>query len=65
VAALPFIAFQPPARSEAARGGGPAARWKPWWWRTAALGRPLGYVKEVLGDLVLTDEGLQRIAMDK
>ena len=20
---------------------GPAARWKPWWWRTAALGRPL------------------------
>ena len=27
--------------------------------------KDIGYVKEVLGGLVLTDDGLQRIAMDK
>jgi hypothetical protein len=27
--------------------------------------RDLGYTKEVLGGLVLTDDGLQRIAMEK
>jgi hypothetical protein len=27
--------------------------------------RDIGYAKEVFGDLVLTDDGLQRIAMDK
>jgi hypothetical protein len=27
--------------------------------------KDIGYVKEVLGGLVLADEGLQRIAMDK
>ena len=28
-------------------------------------GKDIGYVKEVLGGLVLTDDGLRRIAMDK
>jgi hypothetical protein len=27
--------------------------------------RDIGYAKEVLGDLVLTDDGLQRVALDK
>lgn len=27
--------------------------------------KDIGYVKEVLGGLVLTDDGLRRIAMDK
>jgi hypothetical protein len=27
--------------------------------------KDIGYAREVLGDLVLTDDGLQRVAMDK
>ena len=27
--------------------------------------KDIGYAKEVLGDLVLTDDGLQRVALDK
>jgi hypothetical protein len=27
--------------------------------------RDLGYAKEVLGDIVVTDDGLERIAMDQ
>jgi hypothetical protein len=27
--------------------------------------KDIGYVREVLGDLVLTDDGLQRVALDK
>ena len=27
--------------------------------------KDIGYAKEVLGDLVLTDDGLQRVALDR
>jgi hypothetical protein len=40
---------------------GPAARWKPWWWRTAALGRPLEERPDLLAqtDLAPVDRRLE------